>query len=119
MYDSDSNERTYSRLTEIAGDVLHAGYSVIIDATFLKQTDRERFHDLAQRNGVPLAILDCHSDPQTLRQRIADRREKDNDASDADLDVLDHQIAHHEPLSGVERSLVVDVPDVVQIADRL
>lgn len=119
MYDSDSNERTYSRLTEIAGDVLHAGYSVIIDATFLKQTDRERFHDLAQRNGVPLAILDCHSDPQTLRQRIADRREKDNDASDADLDVLDHQIAHHEPLSGVERTLVVDVPDVVQIADRL
>ncbi|MEP1647728.1 bifunctional aminoglycoside phosphotransferase/ATP-binding protein [Rhodopirellula bahusiensis] len=119
MYDSDSNEKTYARLSELASDVLRAGYSVIIDATFLKRTDRQRFHDLAQRNGVAFAILDCHSDPQTLRQRIADRIERDDDASDADFKVLDHQIAHHESLSDVERTFVVDVPDVVQIADRL
>ncbi|QDT61385.1 Zeta toxin [Stieleria bergensis] len=119
MYDPQTNERTYARLTELASNILHAGYSVILDATFLKRADRQRFHDIAQRQGVPFAILDCHSDPQTLRQRIADRIERDDDASDADLDVLDHQITHHEPLSDIERTFVVDMPDVVQIADRL
>lgn len=119
MHDQQSNRKTYTRLRELTHSVLDAGYSVVIDATFLKQTDRQPFYDLALRRSIPFAILDCHSDPQTLRQRIADRMDRDDDASDADLGVLDFQIAHQEPLSNFEQQFVVDVPDVVQIADRL
>ncbi|TWU50554.1 Zeta toxin [Rubripirellula tenax] len=119
MYCDDANEKTYRRLSDLAAGILRAGYSVIIDATFLKRSDRQQFHELAKDHGVSFAILDCHSDPQTLRQRVADRDAHGDDASDADLAVLQHQLAHQDPLSDAEREHVVDVPDTVQIAEHL
>lgn len=119
MYGEQYNERTYARLETLARGILTAGYSVIIDATFLKRRDRERFHELADQEGVSLAILDCHSDEQTLRQRVADRMAKNDDASDADLRVLEYQLANREPLTEAERKLVFDVPDLVRVAERL
>jgi len=119
LYSDDSNKRTYLRLHELARGVLAAGYSVIVDATFLKQADRQRFRDLAEKEGVCFAILDCQSDVQTLRKRVADRANQGNDASDADIQVLEHQIANNEPLSDEERDLVVDIPDVMQFAKHL
>ena len=119
MYSEASNERTYVRLEALAENILHAGYSVIIDATFLKRHDRERFHQLAIRQGVSFAILNCHSDEHTLRQRVADRIAKNDDASDADLTVLQHQLTVHESLAESERQLVVEVPDIVALADQL
>ncbi len=119
MYGEDSNERVYEHLKEVSSSILRAGYSVVIDATFLKLSDRERFHELATQEGVALGILDCHSDEQTLQQRVADRMAKNDDASDANLQVLKQQLANREPLTDSERELVVDIPDLVQIAEQL
>ncbi|MEO9593760.1 AAA family ATPase [Rhodopirellula bahusiensis] len=117
VYEGDASEKTYRRLAELARQVLSSGYSVIVDATFLKRFQRGRFHEVAMRAGVPFGILDCHTDVQTLRQRVSDRWARNEDASDADLTVLGHQLAYHEPLSESERALVVDVPDVVEMAE--
>ncbi len=119
MYSEQANERTYARLEELASSILQAGYSVIIDATFLKRRCRQRFHELAKREGISLEILDCHSDEQTLRQRVADRMAENEDASDADVKVLEYQLASREPLTDAERELMVDVPDLVRVAERL
>ncbi len=119
LYSDQANERTYKQLQDLAQSVLRAGYSVIIDATFLRRADRELFHETAEQEGVPFAILDCHSDEQSLRQRVADRRAKNYDASDADLRVLEHQLAAHQPLTESERSHVVDIPDLVEVAEHL
>lgn len=119
MYGDEANEPTYQRLSDLADGILRAGYSVIIDATFLKRADRERFYQLAKSRGVGLSVLDCHSDPQTLRQRVTDRAARGHDASDADLEVLEYQLSHHEPLSDTEREHVIEIPDSVQIAEQL
>lgn len=113
MYNEKANARTYDRLSELAGGILMAGYSVIIDATFLKRSDRARFSELAAQRGVAFSILNCHSDLQTLRQRVADRSERNDDASDADLNVLEHQLEHLEPLSDSERQHAVNIPALV------
>lgn len=119
LYSDESNERTYARLESFARETLRAKYSVIIDATFLKQRDRQRFHELAEREGVSFSILDCHADEQTLRQRVADRMASNHDASDADLKVLEHQLRFHEALTESEQRHVVSVPDLVALADQL
>ena len=119
MYSEDANERTYAHLEDLAASILRSGYSVIIDATFLKRRDRERFHELATKEGVSFAILDCHSDKETLRQRVADRMARNNDASDAGLKVLESQLASFQPLADSERAFVVDIPDLVDVADHL
>ncbi|QDT02099.1 hypothetical protein K227x_04700 [Rubripirellula lacrimiformis] len=119
MYSDDANARTYARLIDLTGPILQAGYSVIIDATFLKQADRNRFHDLARRQGVDFAILDCRSDRRTLFQRVADRSARGDDASDADPSVLQYQLSHQQPLSDSEREHVIEIPQSNQIADQL
>ena len=89
IYCESANIATYNRLVRLASGILRDGYPVVVDATFLKQADRTRFRRFAESEGVPFAILDCHADVQTLRQRIVDRNARGNDASDADFAVLD------------------------------
>lgn len=110
IYSHAVNEKTYSQLQNLARGILRAGYGVVVDAAFLKHSDRKRFHLLAVELGVPFAILDCHGDEQTLRQRISDRMRNNGDASDADLRVLENQFATHEPLTKSELELIVRVP---------
>ena len=44
-----------------------------------------------------------------LRDRIRLRLVEDQDVSDANLAVLEHQLTHHDPLSESENALVVTI----------
>ncbi len=111
LYSKDANQATYDRLHKLARGLLRSGYPVIVDATFLKQSDRQTFQKLAKSEGVRFAILDCHADVPTLRQRITDRIAKGKDASDADLSVLQLQLESQEVLTPAECESVIDIPD--------
>ncbi|MCA9137002.1 MAG: AAA family ATPase [Planctomycetales bacterium] len=111
LYDEHATQATYARLRRMARCIMRSGYPVIVDATFLRHSQRKMFQSLAQREEATFKILDCHASEQTLRQRIADRMVRDNDASDADLAVLERQLAAHEPLDEQEQELVCLVPD--------
>jgi aminoglycoside phosphotransferase family enzyme len=90
--------------------ILEAGFSVVIDAACLESWERHLFREIATQEGAQFVILDVQARPATLRQRIVQRHVARRDASDADLAVLEHQLAHHEPLSLQEQqeSITVD-----------
>ena len=54
LYSADRNAATYERLAMLAHAILDAGYTVIVDATFLKRSDRARFAQVATSMVVPL-----------------------------------------------------------------
>ncbi|QDV26498.1 bifunctional aminoglycoside phosphotransferase/ATP-binding protein [Aureliella helgolandensis] len=110
LYCESATHATYERLRQLAIGILRAGYSVVVDATFLKRNDRQLFKSTADSEGVRFAILDCHADEQTLRQRVADRVAKNNDASDANIRVLEEQLASHDPLSERELKYICGIP---------
>ncbi|HEY8554315.1 MAG TPA: AAA family ATPase [Burkholderiales bacterium] len=99
VYAADATARTYARLLELAGHVLAAGYSAVVDATFLQRAPRDAFRRLAAARGVPFVIVDFAVDEATLRARLAARARSARDASEADVAVLEHQLATHEPLA--------------------
>ena len=107
IYSDEATERTYTRLAELAGEIVEAGYSVIVDAAFLKTDQRQLFQRLAATKQAPFLILECMASPGTLRQRIAGRPKN---ASDADLSVLAHQLRSRQSLSENERiyTLAID-----------
>ena len=109
LYNATANERTYERLECLGSQVLEAGYRVIIDATFLRKADRDRFRSFAEARGVHFSILDCKADESALRQRIADRMAASSDASDADLSVLQLQVEAQEPLADDELAACVSI----------
>ena len=107
IYSADANVRTYARLADLAADLLAAGWSVIVDATFLERQQRACFRDLAERAGVPFKILACSASTATLRQRIAERQ---GDASEATVAVLEWQLARLEPLAADEFFCLIEPP---------
>lgn len=107
-----SQELFGQRLPAQAAAGLAAGYSVIVDATFLRRSDRQRMAAVAAAAGVPLRILDFQLPVEQLRQRISARQRQGQDPSDADLAVLEQQRRTLEPLSEQERLQAVVVgPD--------
>ncbi|NOR50820.1 MAG: AAA family ATPase [Desulfuromonadales bacterium] len=110
LYSAQAFADTYSRLRDIAGMVLRSGSPAIVDATFIRQPQRELFSKLAEELHVPLIILDFPLAEEGLRRRIEQRvRGATKDASEATLEVLDYQLEHEEPLTTTEKQLAIRV----------
>jgi predicted kinase len=124
LYSSAANETTYRHLGDIAEASLSAGISIVIDAAFLDRHERDRFRRLAQKLGAGFVILDITAPTEVLRDRITARSRGDDDASDADLAVLDHQRGTADAIGDDELELVVTVAtertvDTSRLADTI
>jgi aminoglycoside phosphotransferase family enzyme/predicted kinase len=106
IYSSNATQDTYEYLAERAKLLLNAHFPVIIDATCLKLEQRDLFRQVATELEVPFAILHFTAKPSTLRQRINDRGKT---VSDADITILEHQLAESHPLHEEELSEVITV----------
>lgn len=109
MYRPDVTRETYRRLHAIAYMILDAGCPAILDATFLDRDYRELMKRLATGLGMPFVILDVQAPEDTMRARVAARGREKQDASDAGLEVLQHQLDTREPLGEDERAFCVTV----------
>ena len=81
---------------------MRSGYVAVVDATFLKRAQRDRFRLLARTQDVPFLIIDCDAPVNELRDRIMARRNRSDNVSDADLSVLGAQLESRESLSDAE-----------------
>jgi hypothetical protein len=109
LYGAKATRETYRCAVVIARDALASGSVTIIDGAFLMRWQRRMFRQLAAELGVPFVIVDLAADVSALRGRIARRSLDANDASDADLTVLDHQLRTREPLAVDELADTVTV----------
>lgn len=107
LYTPEMNHRTYARLAECAESCLQAGLNVIVDATFLERADRDLLRGVARRLRTNFAIVTCQASEATLRAQVQERVLAGSDVSDADEDVLTHQLHHLTPLSIAECHNVV------------
>jgi aminoglycoside phosphotransferase family enzyme/predicted kinase len=105
LYTSDRDRQTYERLAELAGAILGAGYTAIVDAAFLQRWQRDLLKRVAIDLNVPFTIADCSAPEPVLRERVMRRLEHEHDASEATIDVLERQLAHADPLSSEELAL--------------
>ncbi len=95
-YGKAMTELTYAAMFTAARQILDAGLSVILDATFLNIDHRNRFRDLARQTRTPTRFLWLELPEQQLRQRVAGRSDQGQDISDANLDVLEKQWAEYQ-----------------------
>jgi len=124
IYSAEATQSTYERLTELADNIIKAGYTVIIDAAFLQFEQREQFRKFAVDKDVPFIIVEFTTAIETLRRRIQDRQ---NDVSDANLAILEKQFSTCESLRSDERDNAmmvdtesdVDIQSLVEQIDRI
>jgi aminoglycoside phosphotransferase family enzyme/predicted kinase len=109
IYDATTTARTYARLHDVARVALGAGWPMIVDAAFLRRSERARFAALAGALGVPFSILECRADLPLLRRRLEQRQSAGGDASEADACVLERLRAADEPLIESESAVAIIV----------
>jgi len=110
LYADSVTEKTYEALARHCTTGLGAGFNMIADATFLQRRWRRRFIDLAKRVEACPVIVDCNAPLAELERRILKRAKQGTDESDADLAVLQYQLANNDPLDLQERRLSVAGP---------
>jgi aminoglycoside phosphotransferase family enzyme/gluconate kinase len=106
IYSVEAGIRTYEKLLLLTNTLLEAGFTVIVDAAFLKYEQRQPFREMALNKKVPFIILEFTAAAETLRQRIKARTQ---DISDADLSVLEHQLATAKPVHESELTNLIEV----------
>lgn len=89
IYSAEISGQTYEHLHDRAREILASGYSVIVDAAFLQENYRDQFRKLALSMSVPFVIVSMRATAATLKSRIMLRRNQENDASEADIAVLE------------------------------
>lgn len=114
-YTKASVDAHYDRLVAHVRDVLNAGYTTLVDATFLKAAHRARFAALARELNRPMLILNFHAPQARLAERVDARARGPRDASDAGADVLAAQVAQADALDAQERLHTVDLDTDVPI----
>lgn len=102
LYSADISSKTYQRLNELAAVVLHAGFPVVIDATYLKHEQRLSTANVAEATGAPFLILDCAAPKAVIEGWLAQRQAQNDDPSDATMEVIEAQLANREPLTADE-----------------
>ena len=89
-YTHEVSDRVYRALREQAAATLAAGYSAIVDATFMDPGERTAIAEIAARAGAPFVGLWLTAADTILLDRVAARR---GNLSDADGAVLKRQLS--------------------------
>ncbi len=99
LYTPERNAATFEAIHRDAAATLASGRGVILDATFQRRAHRDAVRAIADRAGVPILFVECVAPESVVRERLAQRARRNDDASDADWDVYLRQRDVYQPFS--------------------
>lgn len=102
IYTPEMSQLTYARLFTQAAKHLHAGRSVLLDASFQSRRERRAASDTAADFGARFAVLECVCTEQTAYNRLNLRQQDASEASDGRQDLYQVQKEAFEPILAQE-----------------
>ncbi len=96
IYSEAFNRRTYDRLLESALQEADRGRSVVVDASFGRRRERERFLEEMRVVGVNAVVVHLQCDRALALERLDRRRAEGTDPSDGRRELYDRQAATFE-----------------------
>ena len=118
LYSAYATEVTYHQLFDLARETLKKGQSVIIDATFSRETyRREALRMAAQRQARPV-FVECRAKESLLAERLR-KRETEPSISDARLIHLERFKQRFAPLTRMAPAIHIPVDTGQSPADCL
>ncbi len=96
IYSRSMTVLTYGEMFVHAERSIRAGSSVVLDATFSRETWRRKARGLARRTGASAVVVECHCPAGVARSRLLDRKERGG-ISDAGWEVYKKMRGRYEP----------------------
>jgi aminoglycoside phosphotransferase family enzyme/predicted kinase len=115
LYSDAVSKMTFDKLLQLAETIINSGYSVIVDATFLRVAHRKPFIELSKKLNCPYKILQCETSIEMIHQRVKERFILKQDASDADSRVVELQLLEYEEPTEAEKKQSISVNTMVQL----
>ena len=109
LYAPEVSERVYAELARETYDALIGGYTVIVDATFLRRVQRQYFETLGARAQASTYWVRCIAPLAVLQERLRARAAEGHDSSEADAAVLDWQRQQLERAGADETSASIEI----------
>jgi aminoglycoside phosphotransferase family enzyme/predicted kinase len=73
LYSPEFTSKTYEEMLRRARELLAAGRSVVLDASFKKRSDRLAAQELAHCAGARFLVIECKADDKTIKKWLKDR----------------------------------------------
>ncbi len=102
LYTPQATAQTYAHVLALAQGLLQENWSVVVDGTFLQRDQRDLFRHLAGATHAQFSILAPQATERELRRRVVKRQQRNQDASEASLAVLEQQLQSVQPLAAEE-----------------
>jgi len=102
LYSPEMSARTYEEMFARAEGFLQAGVSVVLDASFKAQDERDQAADLAGKTGAGLLFVQTACEPDEQRGRLERRWEK-GEVSDGRVELMDDQAEVFAPPGAAEQ----------------
>jgi len=109
LYSDSTTCKTYTHLMKITELVLNAGYSVIVDATFLDKKWRQKFRLIAEKQQIPFHILSCYAEQNIIKKRLKLRQNELDPVSDADIAVMESQLKKIDHFDITEKKFEISI----------
>lgn len=104
IYSKEASSLTYGKLMMLTQEIVEKGGSVILDATFSLQRQRNEVMRLARDMDANILFIECGASYEILKRRLANR-ENTAGISDARLSHLKHHKAHFDPINELQSDM--------------
>jgi predicted kinase len=104
IYSKEASSLTYGKLMMLTQEIIEKGGSVILDATFSRQRQRDEVIRLARDMDANVLFIECVASHEILKKRLL-KRENSDCISDARLPHLKHFKALFEPLGELQSDM--------------
>jgi aminoglycoside phosphotransferase family enzyme/predicted kinase len=96
LYAPEMGRRTYGEAARLAEELLRAGWPVIVDGSFSHAVERAEARAVADRHGLPFAVLWCDAPHHVLVERLRSRSGDRHEVSDGREELLAEHRARYE-----------------------
>ena len=96
LYSPEMNARTYAEVCDRAENLLYAGFPVVVDGAFKRQSEREPVIEAARRTQARLVFLQTTCGGEEQRERLEGRQQHDT-RSDGRVELMEQQRGDFEP----------------------
>jgi hypothetical protein len=76
LYSPEFTRKTYEELRRRTRELLTAGRSVVLDASFKKRSDRLAAQEMARTAGAGFLVIECRANDKTIKKWLEDRQRK-------------------------------------------
>jgi predicted kinase len=102
LYSAATSAQTYETLAGLARTALQQGESVMVDAAFSKQAQREVIQAVAVEVGAECYVLECLAPETVIRERLDHRGRQPGAVSDGRWAIFPQFQQNYEPVQEIE-----------------